>query len=107
MKGRIWRFLSQILFNRRDLINVINPFMQNLDNENINNSKFIPLLQRFPKNELDVLYKKKIISEEIYSSLISRKNESKSFLDSSSIKTDPNSIKETIKRIIREDKINE
>ena len=61
---KIWRVLSQILYYRNDLIEIIKPFFENLKNENINDEKYIPLLKTFSKDQLEVLYQNKIITEE-------------------------------------------
>ena len=61
MKWRIWKFLSQILSFRNDLADVIRPFMENLNNNNLNDENFNPL-QTFSKFELEVLCKTAILS---------------------------------------------
>ena len=59
----IWRVLTQMLFYRNDLIEVIKPFFENLKNENINDEKYIPLLKAFSKDRLKALYQNKIITK--------------------------------------------
>ena len=61
---KIWRFLLQILSNRNDLIDTIKPFMENLNNNNINDEKFLPFLQSISKTQLEVLANNQIISPE-------------------------------------------
>ena len=67
---KIWRVLAQILFYRRDSIKVVKPFFENLKNETINDKKFIPVLQTFSPNQLEVLYENGIITEEIINSFL-------------------------------------
>ena len=64
MNVQIWRVLAQILFYRNDLIETIKPFFENLKNENINDEKYSPLRKTFSKDQLEVLYKNEIISEQ-------------------------------------------
>ena len=71
---KIWRVLAQILFYRHDSIKVVKPFFENHKNENINDKKFIPVLQTFSLNQLEVLYENGIITEEIIN-LILPKNQ--------------------------------
>ena len=49
------RKLAQILYYRNDLADRIQPFFKNLNNENINDEKYTPLLQTFSKDILSVL----------------------------------------------------
>ena len=72
MNIQIWRVLAQILFYRNDLIKVIKPFLENLKNENINDEKFISFLKTFSKDQLEVLYKNKILTEEKFNSVLSK-----------------------------------
>ena len=67
MKAKIWSFLSQILFYHDESANLIKPFFENLNNENLNNNKHI--LQKFPYEQLKTLYKNGIINDENSSSL--------------------------------------
>ena len=60
---RIWRVLSQILFYRNDLIEVIKPFFENLKDENINDEQFFPHLKNFSRDQLRALYENGIIAE--------------------------------------------
>ena len=55
MQEDIWRELAQILYYRNDLADRIQPFFKNLNNENINDEKYTPLLQTFSKDILSVL----------------------------------------------------
>ena len=63
MHQKIWRNLIQILYYRNDLADIMRPFFENLKNENIKKTKYIPFLRTFSINQLEVLYKKKIIAE--------------------------------------------
>ena len=63
MHQKIWRNLIQILYYRNDLADIMRPFFENLKNENIKETKYIPFLRTFSINQLEVLYKKKIIGE--------------------------------------------
>ena len=47
MNEKIWRVLAQILSYRNDLSEIIKPFFKNLHNENINDEKFIPIIECF------------------------------------------------------------
>ena len=64
MNCKIWRVLAQILFYHNDSKEIIKPFFENLNNENINDEKYIPLLKTFSKSQIKVLYQNGIISEE-------------------------------------------
>ena len=55
---KIWRALAQIISNNNDSITILKPFFKNLNNENINNKKYLPFLKSFPKYHLKVLYPK-------------------------------------------------
>ena len=63
MQHQIWRFLTQILFHRNDLTNVLKPFFENLKNENISDDKNIPFLKSLPIFQLDTLYECEIIAK--------------------------------------------
>ena len=67
---KIWRILVQILFYNNDLNEIIKPFFENLNNENINDEKYISLLETFSKNQLEVLYGNKIMKEEKFNLLV-------------------------------------
>ena len=73
MKGKIWTFLTQILCYKNNLVNVIKPFFENLRNESINDKSSIQLLKTFSKDQITILYKNGIITEEKYHFLISNK----------------------------------
>ena len=73
MNAQIWRVLAQILYYRNDLTEIIKPFFKNLKNENINDVKYIPLLKRFSKDQLKVLYQNGIITEENFNLLLPKK----------------------------------
>ena len=62
MIKKIWGVLTQILCHRNDLVYIIKPFFANLKNENINDQKYLPLLETFPKYQLEALYQNGIIS---------------------------------------------
>ena len=96
MKVQIWRVLAQMLFYRDDLIETIKPFFENLKNENINDEKNIPLLQTFPKDQLEALYQNGIITEDKLNILIPKKTNST-----------VNDINTKIEEIISGDKIKE
>ena len=64
MKEKIWRNLSQILYYRNDLVDMLRPFFENLRNETINDQKNIIFLKTFSLNQLRVLYQNGIITEE-------------------------------------------
>ena len=96
MKVKIWRVLAQILFYRNDTIELIKPFFKNLKKDNINDEKYIPLLKTFPKDQLEVLYKNEIITEQKLNLLIPKKTNST-----------VNDINTKIKDIISGDKIKE
>ena len=75
MHEKIWRFLAQILNDRNDLVNIVKPFFENLNNknmnnENINDQKYIPFLKSLFNHQKKVLYKNEVITEEIYHSII-------------------------------------
>ena len=63
MNAKIWRILAKILFYRNDLIEAIKPFFDKLKNENINEEKYIPLLQTFSKNQLEDYMKMKFLQK--------------------------------------------
>ena len=79
MQYQIWRHLIQILSFRNDLIDTIKPFFSQLNNNNnkekynINEEKHIPFLKSFENFQLKLLYKYKIIEEEIYSNIVGKK----------------------------------
>ena len=103
---KIWRVLTQILFYRNDLIEVIKPFFENLKNENINDEKYIPLLKTFSKDQLKALNQNGIISEEKFNLLIP-KNQSSTKKTNSTLKN-INILNNTkIEEIISGDKIKE
>ena len=70
MNEKIWRRLAQILNYRNDLVDIIKPFFENLNNENINAEKYIPLLKTFSKDQLKCLYQNGIIKKEKFYSLM-------------------------------------
>ena len=75
MHEKIWRFLAQILNDRNDLVHIVKPFFENLNNknmnnENINDQKYIPFLKSLFNHQKKVLYKNEVITEEIYHSII-------------------------------------
>ena len=72
MKEKIWRFLAQILYYRNEAVDIIKPFYENLNNNNINNHNNIQILKTFSHNLLKFLYEKDIITKENFTSLISK-----------------------------------
>ena len=69
MNEKIWRILAQILNDRNDLVDIIKPFFENLNDKNINDEKYIPLLKTFSKDQLECLYQNAIIKKEIFYSI--------------------------------------
>ena len=61
---KIWRILAQILYDRNDLADLIKPFFLNLQNETINDEKYIPFLNTFSKYQLEALHFNEIIPKE-------------------------------------------
>ena len=96
MRQKIWRFLTQILFNRNDLGNIIKLFFKDLKDENIQDDKYIPLLRTFPRSQLEALLRNNIITEKKYYSLCNFKNQEPIVQDSYNIEA-----------MITGDKINE
>ena len=70
MKGKIWRFLAQLLYNHRESGDTLKSFFENLNNENINNDKVV--LQTLSFKQLEVLYNKGIITKENFFPLYHR-----------------------------------
>ena len=106
MNHQIWMRLSQILFYRNDLIEIIKPFFENLKNENINDEKYNSLLKAFPENVLKLLNHKGIITEEKFNLIIPKKqkeNQSSTKETNSTV----NDINTKIEEIISGDKIQE
>ena len=64
MELKIWRVLVQILSFRNDLIDIIKPFIENLNTNNLNDEKYISFLKSFSKYHLEILKKYEIIKEE-------------------------------------------
>ena len=110
MNEKIWRVFAQILCTREDLINIIKPFFENLKNDNINQEKYYPLLKRFSKDQLEVLYQNRIITEEKFDSLIpcsfKKQKENQSSLQSANIDYNNNE-NINIEEIISGDKVKE
>ena len=94
MKAKIWKELAQILYFQNGLVDIIKPFFENLNNNNINDERNLPLLKTFSRYQLEILYKEKIIPE-------SNHNESNN--DNSNNKN----IEAKIEEIISGDKIKE
>ena len=69
---KIWRILAQILYDRNDLADLIKPFFLNLQNETINDEKYIPFLNTFSKYQLEALYFNEIIPKEKFYSLMNK-----------------------------------
>ena len=76
MEYQIWRQLIQILSFRNDLITIIKPFFDQLNNNNnneifnLNEEKHISFLKSFSNFQLKVLLKYEIINEKIYNATI-------------------------------------
>ena len=98
MNERIWRVLTQILYYNKDSIEVIKPFYENLNNENINDEKYVPFLKTFSKSQLAFLYQNEIITEVNYNLLVNP-------IQSIPKIADDNSNIRIIEEIISEDKI--
>ena len=109
MKERIWRELIRILSYRKDLINTIKPFLDNLNNNNkkeqycINDKQtFLLLLSKY---NLKLLYEYEIVNEEKYKVLMSihnfkiQKNSESSNNDEEIIEGDKS---EELQKLIRE-----
>ena len=109
MNVKIWSVLAQILFYRNDLIETIKPFFEHLKNENICDEKYISLLKTFSKNQLDVLYQNRIISEEKFNLLVPKdqKENQSSTKETNSTINDINTKIGNIEEIISGDKIKE
>ena len=97
---RIWKVLAQILFYRNDLIEVVKPFFENLKND----EKYIPFLKTFSKNQLEVLYENRIISEAKFNLLIP-KNQKENQSSTKETNFTVNNINTKIEEIISRDKI--
>ena len=69
MKGKIWRVLTQILCERKDTVETIKPFFENLNGYSINDENFTPILKTFSKYQLKVLYESRFITEQKYYSI--------------------------------------
>ena len=104
MIGKIWKFLSQVLFHRSELTEILKPFLINLNNNNINDEKYIPILKSFSKYELEALWKAEIISVEKIENLKLYYTYSFNHSNNSNIH---NNLEETIDEIISGDKIKE
>ena len=102
MKEKIWKVLTQILYYHNESVNIIKPFFENLNNENINNNKHI--LKLFYKEQIKVLYENGIITEENFKSIILNEYEEMHF-ESESISDNNNN--NNIEDIISGDKIKE
>ena len=102
MKAKIWRVFVQILYYRNDLADIIKPFFNNLKNENMNDDKYFPLLKTFSKYQLEVLYQKRIITEEKLELLKINLKESPNQSSSQSTSDNPN---DDLEEIISGDKV--
>ena len=104
MIGKIWNVLAQILCYQPGSANIIKPFFENLNNENVNDEKYVNLLKTFSTYQLEVLYKNGIIPKEKINFLFSS-SKNKSFFSFEDLQ-DNNTIKDhNIEEIISEDKI--
>ena len=95
--------LATILFYRNDLIEIIKPLLNNLNNEDITDEKYLPLLKTFSKYHLKVLYKNKIITEKKFNSLVPKNQ----FYLTEETNSTVNDINTKIEEIISGDKIKE
>ena len=107
MEKKLWLRFIQILSYRGDLLNIINPFFENLKNNNTNeefkiyDEKYISFLKSLPNYQLNLLYQYKIIDDERYSTLRSKKTIS----DKKKHSLNPN--EEIVREIIKADKVQE
>ena len=106
MNVKIWRVLAQILFYRNILNEVIKPFFKNLKNENINDEKYIPYLKTFSKNQLEILYKNKIITLGKFNLLVP-KNQKENQPSTNNTNFTEDDMNTKIEEIISGDKIKE
>ena len=113
MQYQIWRHSIQILSFRNDLIDTIKRFFIELNNNNNNNKEkynineqiHIPFLKSLSSFQLKILYKYKIIDEEIYS--IVGKQRISTTNSSNDISETSNKEEKMVKEIIEGDKIEE
>ena len=97
MEVKIWKQLVEILSCREDLIGIIKPFMENLNNKNMNDSQYNKFHQSLSVDQLNLLHKHNIISEKFYNSLIKRKKKT------AKMNMNNNAIKNRIDAILEED----
>ena len=82
MEIKIWNFLAKILLFRKDLINILEPFLKNLNNKSrnkkyeMNDEKYIPFLKSFSKYQLELFHKFGIITKNLLNNLLIDKNDS-------------------------------
>lgn len=69
MKYKIWRQFIDILQHRQDLNSKINPFLGNLNGENLNDPQHIPFLMSLSDDQLKVLHKCGAINDDKVKSL--------------------------------------
>ena len=119
MEQKIWRHFLEILIFRRDLIDIIKPFLENLKNSQTNEQfsiqdpKFLPYLKSLRAYQLELLHKYDIINYDIYSTLRSKKaNSSKSSTpkkenSSQSLALKKPSVQKLVKKLIKDDNFRE
>ena len=90
---------TQILCNCMELADILKPFFENLNHENINDDKYIPLLKTFSIYQLTVLCNNNIISKQKATFLITNKENYKPL--------NSGSHKEEIDEIISDDNVKE
>jgi len=107
MRIKIWTELIKILSYRKDLIDTIKPFLENLNNDNINDEKFIPYLKSNSKYYLKLLRNNGIINKEKYRVIFPKKqlnNNYRLFFDALK-KEHPH--QQRVREIIEDDKMEE
>ena len=105
MNVKIWKLLSQILYYRNDLYDIIKPFFENLKNENINDEKFFPLLKTFSYFQLEALYQNGIITEEKFNSSKFKTNNNEKSQDNIQEKNENHSFSDIIEDLLSQDQI--
>ena len=103
MEQKIWSFLSQILYERNDLVEVIKPFMEDLNKNNIDDEKYFFLLKTFPLQILEVLSQYEIIHAQKIKLINKSSPQSTWFIGYKS----KDNIKERIEKIIEGDNVKE
>ena len=113
MEEKIWWHLTQILSYRKDLLDVIKPFMENLEYKgrtfNIHDPKHTSFLKSFTKYHLQLLVNYGIISSEKYKDLQPIEKKFRSFISIYESQLDQVSTKDQqiLEKIIEGDKVDE